>query len=51
MLSSIDMILDATSDIITIGKTIRTTYTVTTNTNQMSITNQVNILFQLNSFK
>lgn len=41
MLSSIDMILDAVSDITTIGKTIRTTYAVTINSDQMPIRNQV----------
>ena len=43
MLSSIDMILDAVSDITTIGKTIRTTYAVTINSDQMPIRNQVYI--------
>ena len=41
MLSSIDIILDAVSDIATIEKAIRATYIVTVDIDQMPIDNQV----------
>lgn len=50
MLASIDIILDAVGDILTVTKAIRATYTVTVNTNQMPIHNQVEIFLLHVSF-
>ena len=50
MLASIDIILDAVGDILMVEKAIRATYTVTVNTNQMPIHNQVEIFLLRVSF-